>query len=363
MQPKAITYVQAKSDENWLTRLSAVRLITIVFIAAGYASTMPDGPASDEWLSHLGYQPSWIGIQILFLFSGALALRSLQAGRYGWAYLKSRILHIAPYLLGVTFLTVAVIYPLFADVKTMSITELAGYFLTTVTCINPGQVMPGLLDNAPYACLIQGSIWTLKWGLLFHIIIALLGRVKPLFTPVFLLFCAVISTMLYGVTTYLAVKNEWEHLTPLITAMRLGYVFVIGMALWAYRNHLPKRSTSNLVILLLLLGLAFSKFAFGPWSPIIEISLCAFWGYFAWCLATSKHKALAWMSNWPRLAALLYLINWPIAQILLMSFPQFEAQTLPVISVPLTIVMAVLASQIRQIFKRQNTKNTLALTP
>jgi len=175
-----------------------------------------------------------------------------------------------------------------------------------------------------------------------------MGRFRALFNPSFLAFAALMATLIYGVTTYLAVKSQWEHLVPYLTALRLGYAFTLGMAIWANRHRLPNSPSVKLILLFAFLGLSFSKFAFGPWSPVIEVSLCLFWGYLAWLLAMSKGNALNWLSDWPRLAAPLYMINWPAAQIMLMLVPDLDPQTLPMVSIPISLVLTAMSYKIFQ---------------
>ncbi|WP_371396115.1 hypothetical protein [Fretibacter rubidus] len=327
----------------WLPRLTAIRVLAVLVIAMGYASTMPLGPQAHEIGAHLGYQPSWIGVQILFFFSGLLALRSLQAGRYGWTYLKSRIRSTWPVLIAITASVVLVVYPMCADVgqwNVATLLSLATYFFLTITGLDPGRPLPGLLDDAAYTCLIQGAIWTLRWGLVFHIGAAVLGRYHKLIQPPVLLGLSVLTTGSYVAITYLAVQNDWQNLIAIITALRLAYAFVIGMTVWAYRDKLPTSLTVKTAVIATAFVIATAHHYLGPWSPLIEISLCVAWGYSAYLLATSTTPKLSWADNWPALTAALYMLNWPIAQLLLMGFPNMSGPQLVGMTLPLTVLIA-----------------------
>lgn len=338
-----------KTATDWLPSLNAVRVLTALIVAMGYASTMPLGGDAHEIGSHFGYEPSWIGVQILFLFSGALALRSLDAGRSGWAYLRSRFFTTAPVLIAVTLATVLVIYPLCAAPQDASFDTAIGlvkYFVLTVTALDPGRPLPGLLDSAPYACLIQGAIWTLRWGLLFHFCAALVGRFAVLRSPRLLATAALSAVISYVSITYLAVKQDWQSLIHIVTGMRLLYPFLIGMALWAYKDRLPQSKGWIAALCLGPIILAGLKYHQGPWSPLIEIGLIASWGFAAWTLALSA-RMKAWFThsfagrNW-HITPAIYMVNWPVAQIILMNKPDISAAMLSVLTVGVSLALAVL---------------------
>jgi len=347
-------------EGNILPRLNAVRLFVVVMIAFGYASTMPVGPDKFETGKLFGYEPSWIGIQVLFFLSGVLAYRSITAGRIGFEYLKSRILRTFPMLLALTLTTVFVIYPVLG--KPLSTPQeyiaLAKYFFLTVTCIDPGRVLPGLLDDSLYACLIQGGIWTLRWGLIIHIGVAIASRFKVLMQPRLILAAAITSMLIYAAYIYAAAKLEFGDPPAPIIGLHFGYMFLMGMALWAYRDRLPRSSGARYAIGGALFAVAAVNYLALPWTSFIEISLTLSFGYTAWLLSTSTTRRLAILNNWPQLALGLYLINWPTTQVLLHAFPELGSTTLPLVSLPISLALTVtshvaLSGRINQAIERK----------
>jgi len=225
-------------EGNILPRLNAVRLFVVVMIAFGYASTMPVGPDKFETGKLFGYEPSWIGIQVLFFLSGALAYRSITAGRIGFEYLKSRVLRTFPMLLAMTLTTVLVIYPMLGKPLTnpQEYIALAKYFFLTVTCIDPGRVLPGLLDDSLYACLIQGGIWTLRWGLIIHIGVAIASRFKVLMQPRLILAAAITSMLIYAAYIYAAIIHR-NFANAIFWVYRVVVIHI---------NHAPSRNSKQL---------------------------------------------------------------------------------------------------------------------
>lgn len=325
-----------------LPRLNAVRFLVVLAIAFGYASTMPLGPDQQETSAIFGYDPSWIGIQILFFFSGALAYRSLMAGRTGIDYLKSRALRVFPLLLAMTLTTVLVIYPILGKplASSQDVLGLVKYFFLTITVVDPGRPLPGLLDDAIYMCLIQGAIWTLRWGLILHVGVVMAAQFKWLLKPRFILFAGVASMIAYAIVYHILAKLHIEALSTPLVGMRLGYIFLLGMAVWAYRDKLPQAWISRTVIAGGLFGISALNYFALPWTSLIEICLTLSLAYVAWLAATSQSLKLRYLSHWPHLALGLYLTIWPTSQVLLHAFPDLGRYTLPLAALPLSIALA-----------------------
>ncbi len=332
-----------RNDQTALPRLNAVRVIIVLFIALGYASTMPIGPGNPEILAHLGYDPSWIGVQLLFFFSGFLALRSIRHHGSAVKYLSSRFLRNTPLLIIFTLVTVLIIYPslgVMSDDPAQLIIKLGRYFFETITCVNPGQVLPGLLDGAVYMCIIQGAIWTFRWGMIAHLATAIGTKFGLFRTNKFIVSAAMITTTAYFTIAYVDAKLGLEWLSMPHVGLRLAYPFLLGMVCFAYQARLPTRFKVRLYVLAAFGGSATLWDTLLPWTPAIEMLITAFWAYAAFLLVTSKTPKLAFMNSWPNLALALYLVNWPAAQLLLLAVPDISQIGLIALSLPISIAVA-----------------------
>jgi len=334
-------------DKEYLPRLNAVRVLIVLIIAAGYASTMPIGPDQREVFALFGYDPSLFGVQLLFFFSGFLGLRSLERHRSPIKYLTSRFMRNFPMLALLTLITVAVIYPIFGAPVENPIDlfkKLGLYFFETVTCINPGQRLPGLLDDAKYMCLIQGSVWTFKWGVLTHIG-AIIGFKLSIFRKKrWLLLFSIISTIiLFFAAYYNAVNPEVELVGKLLIPLRLGWPFVLGMAAYAYKIYLPESRNIKIAMLMFFMSCAAISYYFLPWTPAIEIFSALFWMVGALLLIFTRSPILGFLDNWPNIALGIYLVNWPVSQLTLLIFPSLGPWTLIFASMPVTVLIAGLA--------------------
>ncbi len=326
-----------------IPKLNAIRIIIVLVIAFGYTSTMPLGPDKAEIFQFFGYDPSWIGIQLLFFLSGCLALRSFDRHRSSRLFLTSRILRTGPLLVLYTLITVLIIYPLLGTPGNNFATEikkLSLYFSTTILCIHPGQPLPGLLDHAKYTCLIQGAIWTLRWGFIAYIATALCHIFGVLKNRPLILFLALMAIFLYFTVKMIEVAYSLQGLETPLTGLRLGYIYLLGMATYTYQDKIPQRLLTRLAIVLTLAAIMTLCYFFAPWTPAIEICLTLFWAYLAFFVITAKRSDLAFLNHWPNMVLPLYLTNWPVAQLLLLAFPNIGVWSLIGLSLPLSTIIA-----------------------
>jgi peptidoglycan/LPS O-acetylase OafA/YrhL len=325
-----------------ISQLNSVRLIAILLIGMGYASTMPLGPGNPEMGHHLGYDPSWYGMQVIFFLSGLMAMRSVSAGRNGWQYLISRAKRTLPLLALYTAAVVIILFPLLcaAGARTLSsVPILAKYFIETVFLTHPGQPLPGLMDDAKYGCLAQGAIWTLRWGAAFHIGTAIGGSLGLFKNRTALLVLALLSTLIYAAAHYFAVIHQITSLEALMPGMRLGYIFLLGMAAFAWRDHIPAGLKFRFLGLALLGGGAWLSYNFSRWTPADEILMTLFWAYLA---LLGLQMNLSAMKNWPNLVLPTFLGVWPAAQLYVMAFPNMTSSGVVFASLTSALALAYL---------------------
>jgi peptidoglycan/LPS O-acetylase OafA/YrhL len=323
-----------------------VRTLIVLIMAFGYASTMSTGPGTPELGRLFNYEPSLFAVQTLFFLSGWLCLRSLERHGSGFAMLASRARRILPMLAGVTAIVAFILYPLIsADVgHALSTGELFAYFAQTVSCANPGQLMPGALDSAHYACLLQGAIWTFRWGALFYIGAALAWHLN-LLRPVFIALAAFAAMIGYGMVHWISTQGGTDFLpvfNSIDTAFRLAYPFALGMAAFAWRGQISTNFTTRSALIVVPMAFAAVNFIVAPWTPVIEmfatLSLCML----TLGLVESRIKLFRWLENWPPLALPLFLLNWPLAQLWLYLRPDISQWSLVAITLATALAIAAL---------------------
>lgn len=322
--------------------LAALRILIVLSIGLGYASTMGIGTHSPEWGQHWGFDPSWYGVQLLFIFSGFLATRSMTNGRTLIEFWKSRILSLWPALIAVTLLTVCVIYPLMcapdAPVR-MTAGGLATYFVKTVFLIDPGTRMPGLMDDAKYMCLIQGAIWTLQIGIILHVAFLIGWFTRLLQHRMIALFLSVLAIAIYVTVFDMSVKNEnlTNIIQPYLALLRLGYAYLVGVALFHWQGKL-RLNLRRIILSALAIGLITTAcFAWLPWTSMLEVMGVTVW--LTLCLGF-LHNAPQVLQRCPRLAPVLYVTIWPAAQIVVALRPGLSQMGVINISIALACLAA-----------------------
>ncbi|NNC38488.1 MAG: acyltransferase family protein [Hyphomonadaceae bacterium] len=309
----------------------------ITLIAFGYASTMPVGPANAEYLRMFGYDPSWYGIALIFMISGWLAMKSLTRHGSALKFLGSRFFRNIPILIIFAAFVPMVLFPLFGqppEPGTSRVSQHLSYFLRVVSCIEPDALTPGLLDNALYMCIIQGGLWTFRWGMIAFLATAGLWVISGLKNRLHLLLYTVLVTSLYVALVDRQIRGYETILDFAVTASRLGMFYLMGMCAFAYREKL----SHSLRIPVILLCATLVEYFFLPWTPLIEVTATLALAYLAYYGITSSRTVPNWLKKAPDLSLGLYVINWPMAQIMLLNFPGVSPLGLFFVSFPATIL-------------------------
>ncbi|MGB6231133.1 MAG: hypothetical protein WBF53_13515 [Litorimonas sp.] len=335
-----LTHVNQDRPDAALAALNAVRLIVVLFIGMGYASTMAKGPGTPEWLALFGFDPSYLGLQILFFLSGYLAWRSLAHHGSPVRMLRSRARRNLPWVALYTLLVTAVLYPLLCNHDAPMVkgtADLALYFIRTATLIDPGTPMPGALDDALYACLLQGAIWSLRIGALAFIGLALIWAVGLRSRHWTAILCGT-SLTAFVATSVLVDRMEMAQFVTAKSMLSFAWPFLLGAALFSYRESLPRSGWAWGLIAAILIGLATLHWSQLPWSYAVSVlvtgGLCA--------LATALLFARpAILCHWPNLALPVFLGVWPTTQSVLHLWSGLSTPALVFLSLAVTFGLAI----------------------
>ena len=342
--PRALSGPRRQGTRLPLHGLAALRILIVLVIGIGYASTMGIGTDSVEWGHHWGYDPSWWGVNLLFVLSGFLALRSLTQNRSVLDFFSSRIWSLWPALIAATLVTVVLLYPVMCNrdaAQTMDAGALTLYFFKTIFLIDPGARLPGLLDDAKYMCLMQGAIWTLRWGFVLHVAF-LVGHKLRLFSDrrlIAALFGLALLAYVCVVQTAIMRPVFGEMVTQVLPGLRLGTAYLAGTALFAWQDRLRLSWRFLLPAIISFAGLTTLNEMFLPWTPLMEVLGTAFW---VTCGLAFLGYAPQQLRRCPRLTPVLYVTIWPAAQVIVALFPGLSQSGVIEFSLVLASLVAVI---------------------
>lgn len=331
---------QSRLQRGYNPAITWVRMLVIGLIAMGHVSTIPHGPGSKEFLYQFGYDPSWLGVNALFMIAGFLAMTSLRRHGNALHLLTSKVARNLPVMIIYVAAITLLLFPIFG-IKPNNFSNitshLAVYAFDVLTCLDPGRKLEGLLDNAKYECVIQGAIWTFRWGLVAYIGAAIGWKIGILKSVKMLYIITSLALIAYVVVHAAVVWRGINLPDSVTTALRLGWPFLAGMSLYTLKDTLPKTWAIPAVTAVL----AAIHYLMLPWSPLTEVLATIFWGYSAILLmsydGTKLPKA---MQNVPDLSLGLYIFHWPAAQILLLLAPNSGSLALFALTAPVTILLS-----------------------
>lgn len=185
-----------------------------------------------------GYTLGWICVAIFFAISGFLITRSFDRKSRIENWLSARIARLFPGLIVVSVL-IAVFYgPVFTTLplgEYFSRGQTYSYVPRNVTLVSLQYGLPGVFADHPYPVAINGSLWTLVHEVACYFGVFLAGIMGALASRrLFALIC-LLYAVAYVVT---GLPGIAEHLPDKAAPLRLlSYPFVIGMALYVWRDR------------------------------------------------------------------------------------------------------------------------------
>lgn len=262
-------------------------------------------------------------VDFFFVISGFLVTMSRQRSPGIWPFLRKRAGRIYPGFFLASAACALLAGPLGADSAALywhhfRFLKFALYlFLLPADVVGPD--MAHVFTRLPYAGVMDGSFWTLRYEFEMYLLTAALGSVGLLRRGraawVGALFVLVYS--LYAV-------SQVTHLAPVPATeipwagnpsawLRLSACFLSGMAFYLYRDRIPA-SPALLGLSLLVLPAAASR---DGW---FSAALPLFGSYALFSLAFHPRVSLQNFARWGDFSYGMYLYAFPIQQLLILYF-------------------------------------------
>lgn len=258
-----------------------------------------------------------LGINIFFIISGYLIVKSWDSTPHARTFLMKRSLRIFPALIVVVLVSAFILGPLFS---TLTVRE---YFAQPLTwgylkniILKPVFILPGVLEHSRVPGVVNGSLWSLPVEFFMYLVVMGLGMAfksgRWFYTAATALFAA---TVIFWC---------WRE-TPLVVIYGTGvqYVFLTGIyfmigacfAKWRLERWLSLSGVCVLIVATVLL------------APYVQVSKALLWftlPYVVLAYGLSSSWLGSWVNRIGDCSYGVYIYAFPVQQFLLFKFPDMS---------------------------------------
>jgi len=251
-----------------------IRMVAASAVLVSHAWPLTRGPGTSEPLEALtGYSLGTLAVYVFFALSGffvsASFVRSGSVADFAWA----RVLRLFPGLAVSVLLVALVMGPLVTTLPLGNYLQDPGtwtFLQRNITLVWAQYTLPGVFEANPYPA-VEGSIWTLIHEVLCYGLVFAAGVTGLLRRPRLM----VLALAGYAVLWLVPVLTQMPLHPKLVQFHELSLAFVLGMAFWQGRDHIPLSALA----LAGLAGLAYATAATPVGLPFLMLLLTygCFW--------------------------------------------------------------------------------------
>lgn len=311
--------------------LTPVRLLLALGVLLGHSFVVFLGNTGPEPLKLFDITISYAAVNGFFVLSGLLITRSFDRNTDIWRFAAARILRIMPALLVLSLLAVLVIGPIFTNQQTaayFSDWRTWRYLCDVLSFGNTAGGPPGIFVDNPWQGEFSASLWTLRYEMIAYggtLVLASLGLMRSRTNVLGVFVLSIFGFMLIRVF-----EPQLPH--QLMDASRLGTAYLLGAALYAWRDSV--RIDWRLALGALMLALLFGPTA--SYEIMLNFVLA---GGILW-IGFGLPAALAPLARIPDLSYGIYIWQWPIMQALYHFGLANNAYTMMAMALPLSALVA-----------------------
>lgn len=298
-------------------------------IALGVAASQPFEEAT-------GYTLGWICVAIFFAISGFLITRSFDRKSHVESWFSARIARLFPGLIVVSILIALIYGPIFTTLSASDYFSRAAtysYVPRNVSLMWLQFGLPGVFAEHPYPDAINGSLWTLVHEVTCYAGVFLAGLLGALASGRRFLAICLLYAAAYAAT---AIPGIAEHVPGRVGALRaLSFPFVIGMALYVWRDHV--RLSWAVAIMLGALAAALRA------TPIFEAAFVAAITYATFVVAYLPGGALRHYNRLGDYSYGMYVYAFPVQQAAVAVAGPMSPLANIAIAFPITLLCAILS--------------------
>lgn len=315
--------MQHKDNNLNLLRLVAALMVLYAHSFAFY------GNAPTSFLGLTSY--GGLGIDIFFVISGYLIVKSWDFNPSPVSFLLKRSLRIFPALIVVVLISMFLLGPIFSTLTVKDYffhPQFSSYFKNII--LSPVFYLPGVLEHARVPNAVNGSLWSLPVEFFMYLVVMALGMLKG-------------GRMIYAVATagFVAAVVFWcwrdaplivIHGTDVRNVFLTGIYFMIGAcyAKFGLERFVSLSGICVLFIVTILLAPYASVSKFLMWVTLPYIVL----GY-----GLSKSWLGSFVNKVGDCSYGVYIYAFPVQQFVLLQYPDIAYGTYLSVTVLITMVL------------------------
>ncbi len=329
-------------DDGWResrargNNFDALRLAAAAAVIVSHSFEIVGGPGALEPIRALTADDTSLGrvaVMTFFVLSGFLLTRSFASGTSLLAFATKRALRIAPGLFAVVLAAAFVVGPLFTAAPMASYlrTDETWLYLANLGFYTGFETLPGVFADLPFAGVVNGPLWTLKFEVLCYLTLAAVGAARLLNARI--AFCLFIFFYLAG-----AAFGDGPHqgaLYYLAQYADLARPFFAGVL---YALLAGKIALTPVAAIAAAAGLVVAAPA-GLFSDAFPL----FGGYLILWLAFARLGPLRRAGCFGDFSYGLYLWGWPAQQIVQRLFEPTDWSGNVALALPLALSLAILS--------------------
>ncbi|TWI54783.1 peptidoglycan/LPS O-acetylase OafA/YrhL [Pseudomonas duriflava] len=221
--------------------LNLIRIIAALTVLMSHSFALSTGTPQAEPLRHsLGMTLGDMAVDIFFITSGFLIVKSLISRANIIDFIWARVLRVLPGLavmLVVTVLGLGLYFTRFPVLSYLFHPETWIYLLKNTSLLAGAEFhLPGVFQANPIRGVVNGSLWTLPFEVSMYIVVAALWLCLYMLRlgPKYFKYIIVLLTFLAGVVKFTAYSLDMSS-----EFIRLFYMFFMGGSFYVLRNYIP----------------------------------------------------------------------------------------------------------------------------
>ena len=321
----------SKSRDN---NFNLIRLLAAFAVVVNHSTTIVHGEVVELLQLETGYSLGNHAVSVFFVVSGFLITQSLMRSRDIYEYVSARVLRLIPGLVLAAFITAFIMGPLvtsasigeyYSDLATWTYVPFIGSLI-----MESSIPLKGVFDTLPSASIVNTPLWTLRWEFLAYMGVAVLGGLGVLSSRSLfgLVFAGFIALFIY-ITAFTDLRDSIDAIN---NALRLGFSFLLGSALYMFRKQIPV----GILPVVLLWAITYLTRN----TVVYQLMLITSLGYSAFWLAYVPSGFIRQYNRLGDISYGVYIYGFPISQLLIMQFPGLDPVALVWLSIPFILIVA-----------------------